>query len=817
MSRSRVILELAGVLIAGVLYVFAAPAVSAVAVPTGWGSYTTAPTPVPTTPANPAVPSGSGSVAPTTPPTPAPTGASAPTGSSGWSTYNQNTPTATLTATLNAKGELDVPGATNASSQGAGLLGPFDAQDSRGVRISHYSMVFPDDGFVPDGALTAQKIMIGPTWAANQFVVGITAWAIDWSLDFGLLKIMVAPFSDLTTVLNTTVTDTQLGVLALMTGAVVACLMMLFRSASSGFGELMVTLVISALSIGVLLNPTQLLMGDDGAMHKARDFSLTIATMATSTSTASTGAPAPTADDVSKALSGSLVDTFVRQPSQALNFGRVLDDDKCLSVFDSAVSGQTTPDDNAFRSQMGGCDQALMTYNDKAGWMRVMGALFLLGATLIVAFLVVIAVVLPILLSQILIGFVVLLGVVALLVAQVPGRGRGALWAWVQSILWVLGLLITGVLFLAIFNVLVTNVLAVSSDEPMAVRFIIIDLIAIAALVFRRRLFNAVRDGTQRTQRRLERLKVGGTPSTWVRPPRTPQQRWNDTKRAVTDPLRPAHAALIGPRGRNGPAPGPDASRSARLVHSIRRTRVGRAGLATATITGRTGKAALKSTVGAPVYAPRAASRAKQAFSGSVARAKAKLRGGTRSAAAFTSEYTGNLRKASQPTRTVTRKAVRRVVQHHLQRKATTVAPTPESSRSEPPTRGIIPQPAPAEQTPQTVAAGRRRGSRRRPAEPVVAQSPRSTRPNSTGKPPSRRSQSAAPAPPRATAEATRKPTQPTPRPKPEAAAPRPKPAPKTRSASSSATAKPVVKPRPVVKPPAPAKIPTRPITPRTG
>ncbi|MGW7068842.1 hypothetical protein ACWGII_37990 [Streptomyces sp. NPDC054855] len=205
---------------------------------------------------------------------------------------------------------------------------------------------------------------------------------------------------------------------------------------------------------------------------------------------------------------------------------------------------------------------------------------------------------------------------VALVIGVLPGPGRSWLWSRATSIARSLALMVVTVLALSVLIVIITAIInAPEKDLPggVTIRFIVIDLVCVSAFVYRKRLARATESAALRARSRLNRSVFGGS-----EPSELGQQaprRSIGRKLLVGGMMLGALAASGGAAGASfGHARGSTAL-AARLARGSGRMIGG-----TAKAAAHTTKAAakgglavtklgLKSTLGLPVYGPRAARR----------------------------------------------------------------------------------------------------------------------------------------------------------------------------------------------------------------
>ncbi|MFD4482800.1 hypothetical protein ACFWPU_42765 [Streptomyces sp. NPDC058471] len=251
----------------------------------------------------------------------------------------------------------------------------------------------------------------------------------------------------------------------------------------------------------------------------------------------------------------------------------------------------------------------------KASMDKVGGAFFmLLAAFLTCLFITVVDC--SFLYAQFCIAKEAMIAKVALVIGVLPGPGRSWLWSRATSVMRSLALMVVAVLALSVLIVIITAIInAPEKDLPggVTIRFIVIDLVCISAFVYRKRLAKATESAALRARSRLNRSVFGGS-----EPSQLGQQaprRSIGRKLLVGGMMLGAMAASGGTAGAAyGHARGSTVL-AARLARGTGRmiggTAKAAAGATKAVAKGgmTVGKLGLKSTLGLPVYGPRAARR----------------------------------------------------------------------------------------------------------------------------------------------------------------------------------------------------------------
>ncbi|WP_233435935.1 hypothetical protein [Streptomyces anulatus] len=426
-----------------------------------------------------------------------------------------------------------------------GLLQPFNVTDKDGVPISSYT-VKTDTGGWKDIDLKIWNIVAQLLFGVSKWVIGFTCWLIEWALNFGLAKVMVGPVDDIASTIKTQVID-RLGLPGLfLTFAAFYCgWLILFKERSRGFAEIGVSLVVAALTTTVLVSPAQVLLGqhdqpqpqgstmllsEEGLLGKSKDFTLEVATIVMADDPASAQSSADPSN-VAKPITDALVEAFIVKPNQLMVYGQTFDGacDKAFRQFklaefnlnqlgtnywDAAVMDSMY--DTNFIEQLNESSQKfeaacgdVKPEAKRASADLAFSALFVAIAAVIVAILMIL-VTGAFLTAQGWLAFEAIRGHWALTAGILPGGGRAALWRWCSAITKaVLGITIA-ILFLAIFILIVLALIDADTGDVLAVKFIVIDVTAVAGLAGHRRIKQTAQTVAANLNRKLANARTGG-------------------------------------------------------------------------------------------------------------------------------------------------------------------------------------------------------------------------------------------------------------------------------------------------------------------
>ncbi|WEH37991.1 hypothetical protein PZB75_31835 (plasmid) [Streptomyces sp. AM 4-1-1] len=426
-----------------------------------------------------------------------------------------------------------------------GLLQPFNVTDKDGVPISSYT-VKTDTGGWKDIDLKIWNIVAQLLFGVSKWVIGFTCWLIKWALNFGLAKVMIGPVEDISSTIKSQVID-RLGLPGLfLTFASFYCgWLILFKERSRGFAEIGVSLVVAALTTTVLVSPAQVLLGqhdqaqpqgstmllsEEGLLGKSKDFTLEVASIVLADDPASAQGSADP-NNVAKPITDALVEAFIVKPNQLMVYGQTFDGacDKAFrefklaefnldqlgvnyweaammdSVYDTNFIGQLTENSEKFEAACGDVKPKAK----RASADLAFSALFVAIAAVIVAVLMIL-VTGTFLTAQGWLAFEAIRGHWALTAGILPGGGRATLWRWCSAITKaVLGIIIA-ILFLAIFILIILALIAADTGDVLAVKFIVIDVTAVAGLAGHKRIKQTAQSIAVNLNRKLANARVGG-------------------------------------------------------------------------------------------------------------------------------------------------------------------------------------------------------------------------------------------------------------------------------------------------------------------
>lgn len=371
--------------------------------------------------------------------------------------------------------------------------------DSKNVSVWSYQLSL-DEGGVTSPGKAIWSTLTEMEWNAYRTVTSIGLWFMQWAMQMSWLDMICKPFLSMGDSIHQMMTSVGLAPVLLTTAAVVCALWFIRGRIATAVWELLMACLIISLSSGVLAQPVQMMAGSNGYIAKAGRAGQEIAA-------AMNGDPNTTAQQAQDAQSKMMVDTFIREPTQIVNFGRVVDKDKCSATYDKAL--KTAKDHNDLRNAVADCNSDMGDYAANpgvgmttsafllapAGWMVIgMGALLAGSMVASVVWALYLAVKL----------------IVQLIMGILPGSSRGGLFLTVAEAIMSLCVIIFTNVFLAGYEMVIQNLFATIDNPGEA--FILVDIfMAVGGFVYWRNR-KRIKDSAHRLAQ-LMATRPGASPS----------------------------------------------------------------------------------------------------------------------------------------------------------------------------------------------------------------------------------------------------------------------------------------------------------------
>lgn len=319
---------------------------------------------------------------------------------------------------------IGVVGATDAAAAVPTETNPDPAYaplgDSRGVPLSRFTIDVNDGNrWNPsDLGLWVFSLLMQLVWEFYKGLVSGVVWILDFALQMEWVNWLLTPLNAVGDGVQEVIAKFGIGPLMLTILAFIVAIYIFRGRTGTGVAELLIGLVIAALSLGVLSDPVDTVAGPNGVIVGSRDAGIDLATAMATNGRQTQG----NTDTYINGVTGSLVDTMVRLPHQIANYGMVIDGTACESVYNEWVGK------DGAREHIAECGADLKTYSDTPTAANVMMIveMFPPGLSFLVFGL---ALAILLVLSVVLAGWHAVKAVFILPFAVVPGGPRSALWS----------------------------------------------------------------------------------------------------------------------------------------------------------------------------------------------------------------------------------------------------------------------------------------------------------------------------------------------------------------------------------------------------
>jgi len=395
------------------------------------------------------------------------------------------------------------PAGTASAAEGGepkaqGSLSWIKVKDAHGHSIWDYQLSM-DDGGITHPARMVWYILVQIVWVIYQSLVGIACWLIEWTLSMDWIRTLAGPVMVLGDSLQSIVDRFGFAPTLLTITACAVAVWIMRGKWALGIFELFMSLVIASLAVGALANPVRLVAGEDGLLDKARDTGVLIAV-----GLKNDGDVGGNPDELVDELVGSFAHTFLRGPHQAVNFARIIDGSQCEKTYDKYL-GQSDlwermEDCNSAYGEVPGNPNPLM-FRDSFALIPA-GFIVVLFAGLLC---------LGMLIAGCWALFQSLKMIIALVVALLPGGGRGSLWMTFADLAIALVTLGFTSVFLSAYLLLVQQVFAVSTEGGMKA-FYILDILLVVGMVIYWKARKRLKSATANLAAAMSK-RPGGKPS----------------------------------------------------------------------------------------------------------------------------------------------------------------------------------------------------------------------------------------------------------------------------------------------------------------
>jgi hypothetical protein len=388
-----------------------------------------------------------------------------------------------------------------------------DLKDSRGISIWNFEMSVDRGGpMSPDKFFWSA--LTDTCWGIYRSMCALALWFLDWVLSFTWVPTIASPLLAVGDAMQQVVTRLGLVPTFLTLTALMAGLWFLKGRHLTAVWEVGIACVIAALASGVFAHPVQLIAGPDGYIVKAAQAGQEIAAALASGESAG-----KSPDELRRAQTGQLVDTFVRQPTQMINFGRVLDGGTCEGAYNDVVKAGPYGTESDIRDKVGECNEDLGNYAANPSASMALGATVFFPASFVILAL---CVVLggSVVAAAVWAMFQSLKAIVALVTGLLPGGGRGSLMLVVAETVVALLIIVFTSVFLSVFLLVIQALFAASEGASIPKTFVIVDVLLVVGLVIYLRQRKQLSTASARLAQWMSQ-RPGGAPPTKL-PERSP-------------------------------------------------------------------------------------------------------------------------------------------------------------------------------------------------------------------------------------------------------------------------------------------------------
>lgn len=410
-----------------------------------------------------------------------------------------------------------------------------DVTDSHGIPADRYTVLPFDRGDLLNWNKLSNSWWISSAWDFNYFLLKQCIWLFQWTLSFEWVDMVSAPAQLLGDGLEAIIGELNIVPLALMVAAVVCGLAIIRGKYASGFLNILISVLfaIAVAAGGVLSNPVESVVGDNGALRSAADAGGELAVRITNDGTL----PAGSTDDISsmidQSVSQQLVDIFLRTPTQLVAFGKVLEGD-CATVFDNAMTNVKVGDtgDNSVRDAVSACDPAAAEFIKNPNGQLI--TLWVVGSAMMCLFALAIAMVLILFWTVIVAAYKAISLIFKGVLAILPTANRASVWYTAFDVLTALAMVAVSLIFLAAYLRFV--IMYMNATASMGIgQYILVDALFIGGVILVVRIRRGLNRAGKNMADRLTRLGLGSATAPKERPPINPIQTVASIGRTIAD------------------------------------------------------------------------------------------------------------------------------------------------------------------------------------------------------------------------------------------------------------------------------------------
>lgn len=377
---------------------------------------------------------------------------------------------------------------------------PFDfmqIRDSHGISVWRYMMSI-DQGSAAKPMSVIWAFWIDALWNIYRGLLAASIWFVGWILQFDWLRMLLSFLQPLGDSMQSLIDQAGVMPLFLALTAFIAGLLMLQGRNATFVYDIVIACAIAAAATGFMSDPVGRIAGESGYITQARDGGLEFA--------ASVNRGEGTPEQMIQTMQLEMADVLIRQPTQLINFGRVIDTEggaDCVQEWDAGHQNVEGNDRDTIKDNVAKCGEAGEAMKEYADNPSAMGALttgFVLWGGL---FMVLLCFVLglAVMLAVFYCAFMSVKLIWDMVWGILPGTARGGLWRSVAGVLMALLFIMVSVVFLMTYMQLIRSLFTTTQGQSLLERVIIIGLVELMGVILFWRLwrgFKRQQDGLAR-------------------------------------------------------------------------------------------------------------------------------------------------------------------------------------------------------------------------------------------------------------------------------------------------------------------------------
>lgn len=382
---------------------------------------------------------------------------------------------------------------------------------------SHYDIGY-DEGAWNHFSRKILGFLTEAAFGTARWFVRVGLWVVNWALAFGFAERLAAPAQRAADAYETRVVGPlHLEYFFLMLAAAYGGWHAMRGRLARGGGEFFTSVVIAALAATVLAYPGTFLLE---ALERTSEVSFDIASVTTAEDPSRPMDP----DNPVAGVAADIHRAFVESPHQLIDWGRTIPEgDSCRGIYDAIVATGPWGSKDEPREAMkaAGCEDEAKFNHDPSPDRLGAAMLVALGTVLVAVMMVAIAIALVG--AQLGVVMAIALAPFGLVAGVLPGGGRQLMWRWVAGWARSLAAVVMTAVFLSLFLVSLTALLAETSGEALVVQMLVVDIVVIVALIKRKKLMAAGRRAVTNVTQRLGNHRIGtgsggGQRGSWLGP-----------------------------------------------------------------------------------------------------------------------------------------------------------------------------------------------------------------------------------------------------------------------------------------------------------